>query len=128
MKMNILSLALMSAALALGASPASAVTIDFESLLHVDSSLVDHGTSYSEDGFTLSQPGGQPFFGLNTFGTLASAFSGSTALLSNTDNGVTELTLTGGGVIAQTFALDGIAFGAETFPFPPALDGTTSAR
>ncbi|MDN5941316.1 MAG: hypothetical protein L0H94_05480 [Nitrospira sp.] len=54
MKTSILSLALVSAALALGVSPASAVTIDFESLMHADSNTVFHGTSYSEDGFMLS--------------------------------------------------------------------------
>ena len=44
----------LACALALGASPASAVVIDFESLMHADNSVVFIGTSsYSEDGFTI---------------------------------------------------------------------------
>ena len=142
MKNYILSLALAVAALALGASPASAVIIDFESLRHVDASDALHGNVYSEDGFTLSS-----FGGFASVGTEAFEFSSSTALFNNTIDGVTELTrdgggsfslvsidlaelvesgvrevsftgdVSGGGVLAQTFALDGVAFGAETFPF-----------
>ena len=45
-------------ALALGASPASAVVIDFESLMQVGPGFDIHSSPYSEDGFTLSIPGG----------------------------------------------------------------------
>jgi hypothetical protein len=64
MKMYILSLALVIAALGLGASPANAVTIDFESLLQADASTHNQGSSYSEDGFTLlaDPPGGSGIY------------------------------------------------------------------
>lgn len=98
MKTSILSLTLVSAALALGVSPADAVPIDFQSLTHADDSIAFHGTSYSEDGFTLSafKPGGDPG-GLYSLGTQHSNFTGSTALFNGWDEGVTELRLTGGG-------------------------------
>jgi hypothetical protein len=84
---------------------------------------------------------------LSTFGTGSSSFISSTALFNNTPNGVTELALTGGGsfslgsidlaelggdgvvpmtftgdltgggTVANTFTLDGVAFGAQTFAF-----------
>jgi len=147
MKTYILSLALVVAALLLGAAPASAVTIDFESLEHVDAGFVSIGNSYSEDGFTLSALGtGEDFA---TFGTLASDFSGSTALFNNIALDVTELArtgggsfslssidlaelinagtdpfpvtftgdLSGGGTVTKTFTLDGDTFGAERFTF-----------
>lgn len=144
MKNYILSMALVVAALALGAAPANAVTIDFQSLEHVDAFPVQHGFLYSEDGFTLSASGA---FGFASYGTGATYFPGSTALFNGTTSGVTELALTGGGsfslvsidlvelafanvrgvsfigdvsgggVIGQTFALDGME-GAQTFTFP----------
>lgn len=135
-----------SAVLAFGLSPAMAAVIDFESLVHNDALFLDHGSSYSEEGFTLSQLGSHPF-GLSTFGTQASNFSGSTALYNNTVDGVTELILTGGGsfsvqsidlaelngnlvasvafvgdltgggTVTNTFTLDGVALAPQTFTF-----------
>lgn len=147
--MYILSLALVVAALALGPSPASAVTIDFESLVQGNANDNLHGLVYREDGFTLSTSGDQ---GFASVGTGSIEFTGSTALFNNTIDGVTELTrdgggsfslvsidlaelvesgvrevsftgfVSGGGPIAQTFKLDGMAFGAEMFTFPGGFD------
>ena len=124
-------------------SQAGAAVIDFESLAHADALIGCYGTSYSEDGFTLSTPSG-PFC---SYGTLNFRFSGSTALGNDALDGVTELALTGGGsfsvvsidlselneslafsvtfigdltgggTVSNTFMLDGSAFGAETFIF-----------
>lgn len=130
---------------------ANAVVIDFQSLEHVDGLTVDHGASYAEDGFTLTQGAGEPF-ALATFGTLESRYTGSTALFNNTINGVVTLTRTGGGLFnlfsidlaelngsaiasvvfttnnsdSQTFTLDGSAFGAETFAFNSLFQGISS--
>lgn len=116
MKIYILSLALVLAALALGASPASAVTIDFESL--ISESGVFQGPSYSEDGFTLlaDPPGGG--LGFVTLGTSDPRFTGSTSLANFLIGGLTELTLTGGGA----FSLDSIKLAG--FNGPAAFDLT----
>lgn len=130
---------------------ANAVVIDFESLQHVDGLTTHHGSTYSEDGFTLTQ-GANESFALATFGTLESRFTGSTALFNDTINGVVTLTRTGGGLFnlfsidlaelngsaiasvvfttnnsdSQTFTLDGSAFGAETFSFNSFFQGISS--
>lgn len=147
MKNYILSLSLVVAALALGVSPANAVTIDFQSLEHVDAIPGNHGSSYSEEGFTLSAfgSGGGPG-GFISHGTLSPGSTGSTALYHNSAGGFIELTMTGGGsfslssidlaelhgfalsvpftghltggrVVHQAFILDGLAYGAQTFNF-----------
>lgn len=130
---------------------ANAVVIDFESLQHVDGSIASHGSTYSEDGFTLTQGANEPH-ALATFGTLESRFTGSTALFNDTISGVVTLTRTGGGLFnlfsidlaelngssiaqvvftsnnndSQTFTLDGNAFGAETFAFNGLFQGISS--
>lgn len=148
LRKRMLAVALATAAMGVGlglAGEASADTvIDFESLRHDDASIMYHGATYSEDGFTLSAPGA---FGFGTFGTLETRFSGSTALFNDTPGDTTTLTkdgggafdllsidiaelngsvvadvtfigtLSGGGTVSQTFTLDGVAFAAETFLF-----------
>ena len=139
MKMNILSLALMSAALALGVSPANAIVIDFESL-----TFGWQGSSVSEDGFTLTtlnpdelfaspaidSMGNSTGFGLTNLAVSAATEltrgGGGAFLLSSID--LTEqshLTLSdvtftgffsGGGAIDQTFSIDGL-YGSQTFVF-----------
>ncbi|HUU34317.1 MAG TPA: hypothetical protein VMW48_09650, partial [Vicinamibacterales bacterium] len=124
--------------------PGGGTVIDFEVLRHDDAEIVEHGFQYIEDGFVLDNLSANPFA---TFGTLESRFSGSTALLNDTVNGVTRLTalggsafdlvsidltelngsnvanvtftgyLAGGGTVSQTFTLDGVAFYPETFVF-----------
>jgi hypothetical protein len=119
---------------------ASAVVIDFQSLEHIDHANTFYGTDYAEDGFSITG-------NLWTFGTLASRYTGSTAMYNNSRNGITTLTqtngnpfsmqlidlaelnsslvadvaftgaLSGGGNVTQTFTIDGNAFGAETFLF-----------
>jgi len=132
---------------------ADSVVIDFESLM-VNDAVTIHtifGSTYSEDGFTLTTGGSLRFFG-----NLDSRFSGSTALFNGVPNGITELTQTngnpftltsidlaelngsnvasvtflgnlfGGGTVTQTFTLDGMAFGAETFSFSNVFTNLTS--
>ncbi len=131
------------------AIPNDPTKIDFQSLQHVDFLSLFHGNQYSEDGFTISGPN------LQSWGTLANRYSGSTALYSGASNGVTTLTkddggsfamtsinlaefnpeiadvnfvgqLTNGGTTSQTFTLDGMAFGQETFLFDNSFGNVTS--
>ena len=90
------------------------------------------------------------------FGTISNRFTGSTALFSNTRGGLITLSevdgnafsldsidlaelngnnvasttfvgqLLGGGTTSQTFTLDGIAFGPETFTFDDSFNSVTS--
>ena len=80
-----------------------AVTIDFEALEHVDSLTVDHGHSYTEDGFTITSPDSEPF-GLSTFGTLESRYPGSTALFNDTVGGITT-TMTSDAMAFNLFSI-----------------------
>ena len=126
--------------------------IDFDTLVVNNKFTNSVGSSYSEDGFTIFAASG----GLFNTGTLASRFTGSTALINGSANGIIELaqtngnpfTLTsihlaeftrpfnpsvtflgnlfGGGTVTQTFTLDGIAFGAETFAFSNVFTNLTS--
>ena len=119
----------------------------------VDSSVSNHGTQYSEDGFTISSNGDML---LATYGTQQERYSGSTALfenafpgqvtLSKDDGGAFSLTsinlaeligdgagdvtfvgqLSGGGETSQTFTLDGIAFEQETFFFDKSFGNVSS--
>lgn len=54
------------------------------------------GTSYTEDGFTVSQVGTQSSQ-LAVFGNQETRYPGSTALFNNTGNGLIRLTQVGGG-------------------------------
>ena len=118
MKNYILSLALVVAALAVSASPASAAVIDFESLLQTDAGFHLQGFSYSEDGFTLLSDPPSGGLGFISFGTDNPLFTGSTSLANNAIGGLTELALTGGGA----FSLDSIKLAG--FNGPTALDVT----
>ena len=69
---------------------AHAVVMDFEALEHVDASTTTTSSPYQEDGFQIAGSA------LSTFGTLASRFTGSTALFTNVVNGPTTLTKIGG--------------------------------
>lgn len=96
--------AVIATACSIVASAANAAVIDFQSLEQNNGSANDVGSSYSEDGFTLTQvPGGQPF-PFAVFGTLESRYAGSTALFNNTIGGGTRLTRDGGG----TFSISSI--------------------
>ena len=138
---------------AAGSAKAGIITIDFESLRHDDALNTGHGDLYSEDGFTLTETGSQDF---HTFGTLEFRFSGSTSLFSDTIGGtitmteddgsefglisinlaelnasaVANVTFTGvlptAGTTSQTFTIDGVAFGQETFFFNPTFAALTS--
>jgi hypothetical protein len=75
---------------------AQAVIIDFQSLEQNNQNVNGVGFTYTEDGFTLdnlSTP--NPF---KFFGTQASRYPGSTALLNDTVDGITRLTQNGGGL------------------------------
>jgi hypothetical protein len=133
----------LAAGLALLAFNTHAVTIDFQTLEHVDAAQAYHGTSYTEDGFTLS--------GVDWYsnGTLHADYRGSTALLfgnqgvpgtlaasgggafnlfsidlAEVDPGTASVSFTGyllgGGSVTQKFILDGsfgTGFGFQTFAF-----------
>ena len=89
--------------IAVGASPASAIVLDFESLAFPGfgnqpaQSIGGTPTTYSEDGFTLITTGVNPGFGFARYGTDSDRFPGSTALLNNTVDRDTLLTRDGGG-------------------------------
>lgn len=104
MKMHILILVIVIAALALSAAPASAVVIDFESLLQDNASFHNQGSTYNEDGFTLLADPPSGGLGFVSLGTSYPTFSGSTSLANFGVGGLTELALTGGG----SFSLDSI--------------------
>ncbi len=127
--------------------------MDFQSLEHVDSATVSHGTTYSEDGYTLNVDGS---LGFVTFGTLETRYTGSTAMAMRQSQAKTTLTrdaggtfgvtsidlaelnnslpavvpfvgtLSGGGTTVQSFSLDEVAFGAETFFFNSTFANITS--
>lgn len=78
-----------------------AVTINFDSLIHVDGLEEPEGTSYTEDGFTISAKNttaaGQTF--LYSFGTTSDWYRGSTALhngTNSTSDPVMQLAASGG--------------------------------
>lgn len=85
-----------SALSVVAAAPAQAAVLNFESLAVNNSNLNNVGTTYTENGFTVSQVGSQPFQ-LAVFGTQATQFPGSTALFNDTVNGLISLTQVGGG-------------------------------
>jgi len=129
------------------------LVIDFQSLEHVDGATGDHGLLYSEDGYTLTVDGS---LGFVTFGTLEFRYTGSTAMAMRQSPSLTTLTqdaggafgvtsidlaelngpnsaviaftgtLSGGGTTEQSFTLDGVAFGAETFLFNSTFENITS--
>lgn len=128
-----------------------AVTIDFQSLEHIDASTVYHGpAAYTEDGYQIVNLS-DPIY-LGTFGTLEGRYTGSTAMFNDITGGITELSKIGGGTFdllsidlaelngsspadvtfvrdgghTQTFSLDAIAFGAETFVFDAGFLNSTT--
>lgn len=149
--MKLLRTSALALALGLSTMASQATVIDFESLSHNGSTYIYVGSSYTEDGFQLSQPGSQPFqFGV--MGTNETRYTGSTAMFNDTIGGQTLLTKVGGGSFDMfsidlaelngsnvasvtftdndgdmiTFNLDGSAFGVETFNFDNRFLGITS--
>ena len=126
--------------------------IDFQLLEHIDDQTSIHGTQYCEDGFTLETSPSN----LASYGVLHPHFSGSTALYCDADQGTTILTKDDRGAFAlvsidlaelngndvanvkfqgltpsgdtttQTFTIDGVAFGRETFTFNSTFENVTS--
>ncbi|MEP3244857.1 MAG: PEP-CTERM sorting domain-containing protein [Sneathiella sp.] len=75
--------------------PASAVILDFETLQAGGTGFAFPGSSYEEDGFTLTAPGVDGFVSPRTGSSL---YAGSTSLvINNVLNGFAALTKTGGG-------------------------------
>lgn len=74
--------------------------IDFEALAHDDADIVSHGSTYTEDGYLLTNlateeaSGWAPSF--STYGLQESNFSGSTALMNDNYPGTTRLTTQSG--------------------------------
>lgn len=85
-------------------SPAQAVVLNFESLAQNNDFVNSVGTSYTENGFTVSQVGTQTA-PLRVWGTQSGNYPGSTALFNDNNNGVNRLTQVGGGA----FTLSSIA-------------------
>lgn len=121
---------------------AGAVTLDFQSLEHTDALQAYHGTSYTEQGFTIDavslysngtqymdyEGSTALFFGnQGTIGTLSassgSAFNLTSIDLAEVNPGTATVSFTGyllgGGTVSQSFTLDGIQGGAgfQTFTF-----------
>lgn len=146
-----LSYLLVMLPLPLGAQVMTTHTIDFESLEHEDADIADHGDTYCEDGFTITGPSLSTFGTLHGSFTgstalfsnllpglvqLSRAAGAAFQLISidlaelngDQDPGVTiefTGTLAGGGSVVESFTLDGIAFGAETFVFSGFSDLTS---
>jgi hypothetical protein len=95
MKKTILALVLAAAAQGF-AMQASAAVLDFESLSSVEDNL-NVGLSYVESGFRLDDVGGSSAFGFATWGTSNMFYTGSTALMNNDYDALTQLTAVGGG-------------------------------
>jgi hypothetical protein len=101
MKKILMLLCLMACVLGL-TSMSNATVIDFQLLEHSDDSVINHGATYMENGFFLTNTateessGFQPSFA--TFGTLSYGYSGSTALFNDNYEGETVLTRVDGGI------------------------------
>lgn len=95
---------------------ANATTLTFEELIHEDTSIVDHGAVYTENGFVITNIATEADSGflpsLASVGTLAYEFSGSTALFNDNYGGTTVMTREGGGL----FTLSSITL-SELYPF-----------
>jgi hypothetical protein len=127
--------------------------IDFESLIHEDEGYVNHGTTYSEEGFVVTAVVGN----ILTKGTLDVSFSGSTAPYNGFQEGVTQLAaddgrafsltsidiaelngqsfdvlftgyLPGGGTVTQTFTTNGGDRAPQTFFFNSSFENIVSAE
>lgn len=139
-----LAIASLSALSILATAPAQAIVMNFESLAVNNASINNVGTTYTENGFTVSQVGADQFA---VFGTQDNRYPGSTALFNNVIGGVSRLTQVGGGAfnlssidltnlnnnqtvavsftgtrsdnstIAQSFTTDAILSTLETFSF-----------
>jgi hypothetical protein len=100
MKRNALLLLLLFSTFGLTLN-AQAVVLDFETLAHSDGLSVDHGATYMEKGFLLTNTATVESSGLSpslaTFGTDAFGYSGSTALFNDNPAGQTVLTRADGG-------------------------------
>ncbi len=95
-----------------GANQATAVIIDFQALEHVDANDTPHGTTYSEDGFTLNAGGAA---GFRSLGTLRAGYSGSTAVFLTFVGGFAVLTEDIGNVF-DFFSIDLIEHFMQTAP------------
>jgi hypothetical protein len=96
-----------------------AYVVDFESLMHNDDQIADHGASYTEGGFLFTNTATDAP-SLATLGTqFVGGFAGSTALFNDNYEGQTVLTKVGGGTfnlnsisLAELFAAD-VQFGVQ---------------
>ena len=135
---------IIAAVFTFGSLQVSAALIDFNDL--AGAGMVNRGTSYSEDGYTLTKGGGEPhnFFSIHSGNY---RYTGSVSFFNNTIGGVTTLSqdgggafdllsidldslnggspvavtfegiLAGGGSVMQTFVTDAIHTSLETFVF-----------
>jgi hypothetical protein len=71
------------------------VIIDFEQLAEPGTGIAEHGRTYMEKGFVFGAVHGD--WGFASFQTSSPYYTGSTALLNNTVQGITSLSMTNGG-------------------------------
>lgn len=106
---------------------AQAGIITFESLSHVDDQVVDHGSTFTENGFLFTNIATEADSGfppsLATLGTEAYGFSGSTALFNDNFEGLTILTRTDN----TAFSFNSIHL-AELYATGDTFDVTFSAQ
>jgi len=81
--------ALIAAGITSGAS--AQLVMDFQSLESNGTGFIDHGFSYSANGFTVSHPNSEPFEFTTAETGNTSFYQGSTMLFNNTVNGVITL-------------------------------------
>ena len=105
----------------LAVAPAQAVVLDFESLAQNNTAVNNVGTSYTEDGFTVSQVGTQGF-PLAVFGTQFTFYPGSTALFDRRANGVIRLTQVDGGAFTLS-SIDLASFSNTSTSTPVTFTG-----
>lgn len=92
--------AIVMSLLLVAANSVTAVTIDFESLVHDDDAVSQIGAVYSEDGFvvenlaTVESSGFDPSFA--TYGTAYEWFAGSTSLINDNYQGVSRFSSANG--------------------------------
>ncbi len=118
MKKAVLAICLLMGLFSL-AVDSHAYVVNFESLMHSDDLVVDHGATYQEGGFLFTNTASDAP-SLATLGTqFVGGFAGSTALFNDNYNGQTVLTKVGGGTfnlhsisLAELFAAD-VQFGVQ---------------
>lgn len=147
--MKVKNIVTLAVAVGLLGTSTYAEVIDFQDLEHIDYYQRFYGYQYIKSGFEIAALGsGGHFYSL---GTATTGYSGSTALFNGEPGGTTQLSKIDGSTFdfisidlaelmrpeasvtfirdgghSQTFTLDGITFGAETFFFDAGFRNSTA--